>query len=262
MVAATVEGAERLVVVGAQVEVEQRGLGTGRVEGGAHLGAVVLDVAAALCLHLAGELALRELGIADEHGREELVLEGNPVERFGHLLLLVRGGREGLGAFVVELVGEFGQAVLVGVALLNLACALVPLDIYALLAVGELVGHAHGLQGNLHQVAAGLQRVGQVDVACGISLQAHGQRAVGLSYGGEVVVGRLDGLPLVVEEEVHRGVLAAEEAHGGHFVLLHVVLDGGRGDASALAVHGEPDEVVLNGELLLLALAGCKEEGC
>ena len=262
MVASTVEGAERLVVVGAQIEVEQCGLGTRRVKGGAHLSAIALDVATALCLHLAGEFTLCELGVANQHGREELVLEGNPVEWLGHLLLLVRGGREGLSAFVVELVGEFSQTVLVGVTLLNLTCALLPLNIYTLFTVREFVSHAYSLQSYLHQVTARLERVGQVDIARCIGLQTHGQCGVGLGYGGEDVVGRLDGLPLVVEKEVHRGVAAAEEADGGHLVLLHVILDGSRSDASTLAVHGESDEVVLNSELLLFALSGCKEEGC
>ena len=107
-------------MVRAEIEVELRRLFAHRVELRAHFCGVVLDVAAALRLHFGDKFGLLKVGVGQEYGGEELVLEGNPFQRFFQFFLIVFGGGQVVGVIAGYLVSQFGKAVLVGIAFFNL----------------------------------------------------------------------------------------------------------------------------------------------
>jgi len=68
-----------------------------------------------LSLHLGTQLGLFKVGICQEYRREELVLEGNPVQTFRNFLFIVLVGRQIIGTLSGDFVSQLSQTVLVGV---------------------------------------------------------------------------------------------------------------------------------------------------
>ena len=86
-----VVGFQGVEIVGAEVHLKLRGLGACGVKSGLHRSLIVLQVALTFLINLRFEVGIVDLLLADEHSREELVLEGYPVEGFFDVLLLVGG---------------------------------------------------------------------------------------------------------------------------------------------------------------------------
>ena len=91
--------------------------------------------------------------------------------------------------------------------------------------------------------------------------KTHGDGTVRTVYCGEIIVFRLDSLFLVVKEEIHGSVIAAEQCDGGRLVLSHVFLQRGRSYAPAFCIYGYFCQVVLDGYLRVSSLTGVEEEG-
>ena len=106
-----------------------------------------------------------------------------------------------------------------------------------------------------------MQLIREVDVAVAVCRQTHRDGAVRPVHGGEIVVFGLNDFLIVVEQEVHRSVVAAEQGNGCLLVLSLVVLQGGGGDAATFGIHGEGCQVVLDGDLRILSPTGVEEEG-
>ena len=214
-----------------------------------------------MSLHLGTQLGLFKVGICQEYRREELVLEGNPVQTFRNFLFIVLVGRQIIGTLSGDFVSQLSQTVLVGVTLLYLTGTLRPLDVHIIVGGGQLAFHIDCLDSKVYQVCVIVHAICKVDIAVAVCRQTHGDGTVRTVYCGEIIVFRLDSLFLVVKEEIHGSVIAAEQCDGGRLVLSHVFLQRGRSYAPAFCIYGYFCQVVLDGYLRVGSLTGVEEEG-
>ena len=255
--AEAVGGLEGVEVVGAQVELHLGGLLARGVEGRLHLGLIHLQVAAVLLLRGAGEADVLEVLVADDDGREELVLEVNPVERLldvlGDVLHLV----ELLRALVLYLVGEGGVAVLERAAFLLLLGHVVPREVDGRHRRGKEVAQALGLDGEVEHVGLGSQAIGEQEPARADGCR-EGERAVGLRGGLEVDALAEDVLVLRGQGVVEVALRLAQQ-HDVLALLVVVVTERGALHDTALRADAHAEELVLEHDGLGAALAGGKQ---
>ena len=155
---------------------------------------------------------------------------------------------------------ELCQTVLVGIAFLYLAGALAPLDVHALVALCQIALHAVCLDGEVHQIAALMQGVVEVNIAIGTCAEAHGNCGVCAMDRGEIVIFCLDCLTRVIKKVVHLHVFVTEERHRCGLVLFLIVLQHGAVERAAFCVEGQLKYVIANGYLLVGTL-GSIEKG-
>lgn len=81
-------------MVRTEIEIHVGSLFSGRIEESIHFCGIIFDIAASLFLHSRLDVYLIKVLIGDEYGREELILEGNPVYTSFNLLFIVFGSRK------------------------------------------------------------------------------------------------------------------------------------------------------------------------
>ena len=253
-------------VVGADVQLQQRGLAAVAVKGGLHGGAVFLQGAFVANGHvgcgcrLAAERSLGEVLVADEHAAEELVLEGHPVEGLLALEQLFRRLAQVVHTAFLLLVGEAAEAVLEVEALLQHLGRFLPFDEHGLGAGLQVACHAVGADGDVEQVGAGVQGVLDVQGAAVGCLQAHDHTGVRAGHGGEVVVVRVDVVTLAAEGEMEV-VVGVHDADGTAGLDARAACDDGLLYLSALGGEGHFEVLVAEHHVLLLARELAVEEG-
>ena len=108
-------------MVRAEVEIHIGRLFAGRIKERTHLGGIVLYVTASLFLHFRFNRSLFEILFCDEYGREELILESDPVQTLRNGLFVVFTCRKVIHIITGVFVGEVCQTVFVSISLFDLA---------------------------------------------------------------------------------------------------------------------------------------------
>ena len=112
-------------------------------------------------------MGILEVLLADDYCAEELVLEGDPVEGFLHVLFVVRGFAEVVGVAVGLVVADAGVALFEVKAFLELPCAVCPLDVECLHGWGKEVADVAGSDDHVDHVGIRVQAVVDVEGAGG-----------------------------------------------------------------------------------------------
>ena len=250
---------QRRVLVRAEVKTEAVAVGLRSVRN-RELGMELFDISAARGECFVLQRGVLEVVSGDQDRREELLLEGHPLDlRVDRLVLGLLRYAQFLDRVVArEIISDRRVVVLVIEALLVLRTHVLPVDFQIALIRRQQVVHSHEPDVEVDHVVVPTDRIEVFDIRCGIDVQPHGE--VFLFLAGresqsvridrfEIVLARVD-LGVVVsfldeEGEIeHRGRVGEQQERSLTVGLIVFQLD--RRDAASLIREADFQQVVLD----------------